>query len=148
MNSHERASTVGDRIIRSSWASSVVFTATAVAAAISPGVLRWPALIIALAMFAFGCVIFVWAFAFAVGRSRTAAIGIGGLFFLAGSAPRRVQVNLMGSFALQVVVAISTASARLFSTLAFGSLAPVMGLALAGLWGAKFGTFGPRSMAE
>jgi len=128
--------------------SSVVFTITAVAAAISPGVLRWPALIVALAMFAFGCVIFLWAFAIAVGRSRTAAIGIGGLFFLAGSAPRRVQVNLMGSFAVQVVVAIATASARLFSTLAFGSLAPVMGLAMAGLWGAKFGTFGPRSMAE
>jgi len=148
MNSQESTPTPGGRIILTSWASSFVFTITAVAAAVSPGVLRWPALIVALAMFGLGCLVFFWAFAVAVGRSRTSAIGIGGLFFLAGSAPRRVQVILMGSFAVQVVVAISTASARIFSTLAFGSLSPVMGLALAGLWGAKFGTFGTRSPAE
>jgi len=138
----------GRLIIKTSWTSTAVFAVTAVAAAASPGVLRWPALIVALAMFAIGCLVFVWAFAIAVGRSRTDAIGIGGLFFLAGSAPRRVQVNLMGSFAVQVLVAISTASARIFTTLAFGSLAPVMGLAMAGLWGSKFGTFGVRSPAE
>jgi len=148
MNSPEPTPIPGGRIIRTSWASSVVFTITAVAAAVSPGVLRWPALIVALAMFAIGCLVFLWAFAVAVGRSRTAAIGIGGLFFLADSAPRRVQINLMGSFAVQVVVAMATASARIFSTLAFGSLAPVMGLAMAGLWGAKFGRFGARSLAE
>ncbi len=114
----------------------------------SPGILRWPALVVALGMFAVGCIVFLWAFAVAVGRSRTDAIGIGGLFFLAGSAPRGVQFTLMGSLAVQVMVAIATASARIFTTLAFGSLAPMMGLAMAGLWGAKFGRFGPRSPAE
>jgi len=138
----------GSFIIKSSWISTAVFAVTAVAAAVSPGVLRWPALAVALTMFAIGCLVFLWAFAIAVERSRTDAIGIGGLFFLAGSAPRRVQVNLMGALAVQVLVAISTASARIFTTLAFGSLAPVMGLAMAGLWGSKFGTFGVRSPAE
>jgi len=135
-------------IIRVSWASSAIFATSAISAAISPGVLRWPALVVALSMFAIGCVVFLWAFAVAVGRSRTDAIGIGGLFFLAGSAPRRVQFALMGSLLAQVVVAIATASVRIFTTLAFGSLAPMMGLAMAGLWAAKFGTFGPRSQAE
>jgi len=138
----------GRAIIRASWTSTVVFSITAIAATMSPGVLRWPALVVALGMFAIGCVVFLWAFAIAVGRSRTDAIGIGGLFFLAGSAPRGVQFTLMGSLAAQVVVAIATASARIFTTLAFGSLAPMMGLAMAGLWGAKFGRFGPRSPAE
>jgi len=138
----------GRRIIAISWWTTAIFAVTATITAISPGFLRWPALAVALAMFAAGCVVFLWAFIIAVGRSRTDAIGIGGLFFLAGTAPRRVQVHLIGSFVVQVVVAITTASLRVFTTLAFGALAPVMGLAMAGLWGAKFGRFGVRSTAE
>ena len=44
-------------------------------------------MIVSLVLFAVGMVVFVWAYAVAVGRSRTDLIGIGGLFFLAGSAP-------------------------------------------------------------
>jgi len=138
----------GWRIIKISWWTTAVFVVTATAATISPGVLRWPALAVALSMFGAGCLVFLWAFVVAIGRSRTDAIGIGGLFFLAGSAPRRAQGHLMGSFALQVVVAIASASLRTFTTLAFGALAPVLGLAMAGLWGAKFGRFAIRSPAE
>ncbi len=140
--------TEGRWIIRASWGVTSAFTLTATAAAVSPGVMLWPALVVALAMFGGGCGVFSWAFVIAVGRSRTDAIGIGGLFFLAGSAPRRVQAHLMGSLAIQVVVALVTASVRVFTTLAFGALAPVLGLALAGLWAAKFGIFGARSPAE
>lgn len=138
----------GRRIIAISWWTTAIFAVTATIAAISPGFFRWPALAVALAMFVVGCVVFLWAFVIAVARSRTDAIGIGGLFFLAGTAPRGVQAHLIGSFAVQVVVAITTASLRVFTTLAFGALAPVMGLAMAGLWGAKFGRFGVRSTAE
>ncbi len=136
--------TIGQRIITASWITTAVFATTSIAASVTLGALRWPALVVALAMFASGCVVFLWAFAVAVGRSRTDSIGIGGLFFLAGTSPRRVQWQLLGALAVQVTVAIATASARTFTTLAFGALAPVFGLAMSGLWGAKFGKFGPR----
>ncbi len=135
---------VGQRIITTSWIATAVFAATSVAASITLGVLRWPALVVALAMFGSGCVVFLWAFAVAVGRSRTDSIGIGGLFFLAGTSPTGVQWQLLGALAVQLMVAITTASVRTFTTLAFGALAPVFGLAMSGLWGAKFGKFGPR----
>ncbi len=147
-NAHESDSFEGRWIVRGSWWSTLAFSITAIAAALSPGFLRWPALVVALAMFGSGCVVFLWAFAIAVGRSRTDAIGIGGLFFLAGSAPTRVRAHLMGSVALQIVVGLATASLRIFTTLAFGALAPMLGLAMAGLWGAKFGIFGVRSPSD
>lgn len=134
----------GEGIIAWSWRGTALFTVTAVAAAISPDLFRWPALVAALGLFAVGCVVFVWAFLIAVQRSRVDAIGIGGLYFLAGSAPRPVQRSLLGSFAVEVVVAVVTASVRVFTSLAFGILVPVFGLAMAGLWGARQGVFAPR----
>jgi hypothetical protein len=86
----------------------------------------------------------VWAYAVAVGRSRTDLIGIGGLFFLAGSAPRSVQRPLIASLVAEVVIAGVTASTRIYTPLAFGVLVPMYGLGLMGLWGARFGTFPPR----
>ena len=67
-------------------------------------------------------------------------------FFLAGAgtAPARVKWHLIGSFAAQVVVGVATASARPFTTLAFGILVPVHALAHTGLWAARYGRFGPR----
>lgn len=131
----------GRQIVVWSWRGTAVFVVTAVAAAISPDLFRWPALTVALALFAVGCVVFLWAFAIAVERSRIVAIGIGGLYFLAGSAPKKVQMHLMGALAVQVVVAIATASVRVFTSLAFGILVPVFGLGMAGLWGARHGAF-------
>ncbi len=140
-----RADLPGRGIVRASWGGTAAFALTAVAATIAPGALTAVAVAVALALFAAGCVVFLWAYAIAVGRSRTDAIGIGGLFFLAGSAPRAVQLHLMGSFAVEVVVALVTASVRPFTGLAFGTLVPVFGLGLAGLWAARYGTFGPRA---
>ena len=73
---------------------------------------------------------FFWAYLVAVQRSRTDLIGIGGLYFLQGTAPRTVQFRLLGSLAVEVVVAVVTASIRLYSALAFGFLVPVFGLGL------------------
>ena len=67
-----------------------------------------------------------------MGRSREVEIGIGGLYFLAGTAPRIVQLHLLGSSAAEVVVAFATASARPFTSLAFGMLVPVYGLGCCG----------------
>lgn len=134
-----------DGLVKLSWAGTALFTVTAAAAVVAEG-LRPVAVVVALVLFAAGSIVFLWAYGVAVTRSRTDAIGIGGLYFLAGdAAPAYVRRSMMASLAIEVVVALATASARPFTSLAFGILAPVFALGLAGLWGAKFGTFGPRS---
>ena len=134
-----------DRIVTASWAGTAAFVVTASGAVASAG-MRPVATIVALALFAAGTVVFLWAYAIAVNRSRTDAIGIGGLYFLAGeTAPASVRRQLMAALAVQVVGALATASARPFTSLAFGILVPVYGLGLAGLWGARHGRFGSRA---
>jgi hypothetical protein len=84
----------------------------------------------------------------AISRSRTESIGIGGLYFLAGSASKVVRVRLLGALTAQVVIAIVAASIRPFTSVAFGVLVPVFGLGLCGLWGARHGQFPARSVDE
>ncbi len=134
----------GRGIVVASWWGTVVFTVTALVGAVLQGPWRWPAVAVSLVLFGVGCVVFVVAFLVAVERSRTELIGIGGLYFLAGSAPSAVRVHLMASLAVEVIVALVTASVRLYTTAAFGTLVPVYGLALAGLWAARHGTFESR----
>jgi hypothetical protein len=137
----------GRRIVAWSWIGTGVFAVAAVLATVILGPVRYVAVGVDLALFLLGVVVFFWAYAVAVGRSREVEIGIGGLFFLAGAgtAPRPVKWQLIGSFAAQVVVAVATASARPFTTLAFGILVPVHALAHTGLWAARYGRFGPRT---
>ena len=134
-----------DGIVRAAQLSTAAFAAVQLA-----GVLAKPARAVALGvdalLFAAGIAIFFWAYAVAVGRSRTDEIGIGGLFFLAGpeTAPKPVKVALLTTLAVHVVVAVAAAAARPFTSLAFGVLTPLSTLALVGLWGAKHGRFGAR----
>ena len=134
----------GAGVIKASWAGTIVFAISAGIATVDPDALGAPAVVVSLVLFAAGTVAMFWAFLLAVERSRTDAIGIGGLYFAAGTAPRAVQRLLMGSLALQVVVAFTTASIQVFTSLAFGILVPVWGLGLAGLWCARHGEFAPR----
>jgi hypothetical protein len=136
--------TPGRRLVAASWWGTGAFTATAVPGAVSPDLFGVPAVAVAIALFAAGSVAMFWAFLVAVQRSRTDLIGIGGIYFLVGSAPAGVQRHLMASLAVEVVVALVTASIRVFTSLAFGILVPVWGLGLAGLWGARYGTFAAR----
>lgn len=138
----------GRRIITASRVGTAVFTVTATAAVIDKDAFGLVNVIVSLVLFAVGCVVFLWAFGIAVNRSRTDAIGIGGLYFLAGSAPRQVQVALLVPLGVQVGVALVSAGLRPFSSLAFGVLVPMFGLGQAGLWGARYGSFGPRSDGE
>ena len=138
---------MSDRLVTASWAGTAVFVVTAVAAAASDdGPARAVALVTALGLFALGTVAFLAAYAVAVGRSREDAIGIGGLYFLAGkgTAPPAMKRALLGSLAVQTVVALATATARPYSSLAFGILVPMYGIGLTGLWGARNGTFERR----
>jgi hypothetical protein len=55
-----------------------------------------------------------------------------------------VRAALLGSLAVEVVVALATAAARPYTSVASGILVPVYGLALCGLWAARHGRFAPR----
>jgi hypothetical protein len=140
------AAAAGDLVVRASWWGTVVFAVVAVAAAAAPDVLLPVALVVDVVLFLAGCVAFAVSFLRAVGRSRTEAIGIAGLYFLAGgSAPAPVRRALLGSLAAEVVVALGTAFARPYTNLAAGVLVPVYGLSLCGVWASTYGTFGPRT---
>lgn len=134
----------GSGLIKASWVGTVVFAITAGVATIDPDSLGVPAVVVALVLFGGGVIAMFWAFLIAVARSTEDAIGIGGLYFGAGSAPKDVQRHLMASLAIQVAVAFTTASIRVFTSLAFGILVPVWGLGLAGMWCARHGEFAPR----
>jgi hypothetical protein len=135
--------TTGDRILRVSVATTIAFAVTAILGLVSSAA-RPIAAAVALAMFVGGSIGMLAALVVAAGRSRKNEIGIGGLFFLVGAAPGPVRRVLLGCFAAQVVVGLGTAIARPYSSAAFGVLAPVAGLAGSGLWGARYGEFGPR----
>ena len=100
--------------------------------------------ITSLVEFAFGTLVLALAFLRAVDRSRDETIGVGGLFFGAGSAPRPVRVRLLGALVVQTVVSIIVASTHVYTALAFGVLAPMWSLGLTGLWVAAYGTFPSR----
>ena len=140
----------GRPILIVSWVGTASFALSAVAAAtwrydidIEPPGDPLGA-VVALVLFGLGCLAFLVALWLGIQRSRESLLGIAGWFFLMGSAPRRVQVHLLGSLGIEVAVALVTAAARPFSTLAFGILVPTYGLALCGIWSALHGRFPPR----
>ena len=51
----------------------------------------------------------------------------------------------MLSLVLQLAVVFTAAGLRPFTSVAFGILVPMFGLAVAGLWAAKYGTFPKRT---
>ena len=117
----------GPAIINLSWAGTAVYAALAVAGTIAPDWFALPTAVVSGVLFVFGCVVFLWAYVVAVARSRTDAIGIGGLYFLADSAPRVPRYRLRLSFAVEIVAAIASSSIRPFTPMAFGFLVPVYG---------------------
>ena len=133
----------GRRLVLWSWWGTAFFTLTAVAATILPSWFQWPALVVALALFVAGIITMLWAFFVAVERSRVDAIGVGGLYFGAGSAPSTIRRHFLTALAVQVIVGITTASIRVFTTLAFGTLVPLFAIGLTGLWCARHGEFEP-----
>jgi hypothetical protein len=134
----------GSVIVRVNVWATAVFTVVSVGAAIWSGLLV-PAVTVDLALFLVGCLVFAYAYLRGIGRSREETISLAGLFFLVGGvAPASIIRWLWGALAVQVAVAVATAAARPFSSLAFGVLAPMFGLAMLGLWGALHGRFPPR----
>ncbi|MFZ4517946.1 MAG: hypothetical protein ACOYOP_06135 [Microthrixaceae bacterium] len=134
----------GRWIVVVSWLSTVILAVVTALAAVDPDDAIGAFFVVAVAWFFVGSALFALVVVLAAGRSRESSMGIGGLFFLAGSAPRAVQWNLLGSLLAQVAVSIAGAAVRPFTPLAFGTLAPMLPLALCGLWGVLHGRFPPR----
>lgn len=133
--------------------ATALFTATAIAAAvIFTRPWQWLAAICALVCFAIGVFAFIWSYFHALGRSRTETIGVAQLYLLTGDpTPAPVRRKMLALLAVQVIVAIATASARLEDTdgspgtsLALGALVPMLGFGLNGMWVAFHGRFPPR----
>lgn len=139
----------GAGIRRASWAGTAVFVVTAVAADVAPATNEAVALAVAVSLFAAGCLLFFWAFLGMAGRSRTDALELAQVWFLAGApTPPAVRRSLLGALAVQTVAALATAGARPYTSLAAGVLVPMYGLALCGLWAARHGAFPPRGLRE
>jgi hypothetical protein len=135
----------GRRLLQLDAGGTAVFVVTAVVEAV---VLDWTRPIgvtIALVLFAAGCVLFLGGYARAVERSRTEEISVAGLYLLVGGvAPASVKRWLLGLLAVQVAVALATAIARPYTTVAFGILVPMFGIGVIGSWAARHGSFPPR----
>jgi hypothetical protein len=141
----EPRSGAGDTIVTLDFAGTGVFVAVAILATLLPDEVARPAAVVDVLLFGAGVVAFLWAYAIAVSRSRTDEVSIAGIYFLAGDvAPRATRIGFRVALAVQVVVAIVSASIRLYTSVAFGVLVPMFGLGLMGLWGAKHGRFPPR----
>lgn len=132
----------GKRIVIASWASLALYTVIAVPDALGLHALETPATIVSLALFFASLLVWIYAFGLALVRStRGDDIVVSSWVFLTGSAPKDVRKQLMGAVAASVVIALATAWAN-----PFGVLVPMLQLGLAGLWGARYGTFPARAM--
>ncbi len=139
-------------IVRLDVAGTVLFAASAIAAAVVfDDTFRVIGVVVALALFAIGVFAFLSGYWTAVQRSREDDIAVAQLYFFGGdTAPASVKRSMLLALAAQVVVALGTAIARSStdghpgSTLAFGILVPMFGLGLNGLWCARYGQFRPR----
>lgn len=134
----------GRQLMRACWAGTAVFAATAVLVTAFPDPMAEPMALVSLGLLAAGCAAMLWAFRRGLERSRHELVGVGGLYFLAGCAPRSVRFSMMAALACELVVALASASARPYTASAFGILVPVYALGLSGAWGAAHGIFPPR----
>ena len=144
----------GSFLIKCNLAFTTVFVAMSIIAAVT-FTAPWKTIGVAVSLgcFSVGIVTFLWGYWTAVQRSRTDNISVAALYFLVDKcAPQSISRLMNVALGVQVVVAVATAISRTTtdgrtgSTLAFGVLAPMMGLGFNGLWGATHGTFAPRQI--
>jgi hypothetical protein len=139
----------GGRILRAAIWSTALLVLTSALAAIWPASLGRVHAVVSFGCFLVGCALMLSAFATGVARSRTEAVSTAGLFLLADDvAPPDVRHVLRGALAVQVVAVVAAASVRPFTEVAFGILAPMLGVGLMSLWGAREGRFPPRAGAR
>ncbi len=134
----------GQDLYRTNLYATVVFSLAAVVTAIFPTPLRVPFAVLSVVLFSVGTITFLWAYGKAIERSREEDVSVVMIYGMS-AAPRdaRIRFHLL-TFA-QSAVAIATAAIHPFTAQAFGILAPMLGIGLAGLWAARHGTFAERT---
>jgi hypothetical protein len=138
----------GSRILRGDAIGTGAFVIATTAGMVSRSWMGLTA-VVSVVLFMIGMAAMLMAFARAVQRSRTEAIGMGGLYFLAGdAAPGVIRRPFNVLLAVQVIVGFVGAGSRLYSAMATCVLVPVFGIGMAGLWGSRFGAFAARPQAK
>lgn len=120
----------------------VVFSALAAAV---PGRLTIAFAVFSCVLFAIGTVAFLAAYAKAIERSRDEDVSVAMIYGMSGVAPKAVQRRFHALTFVQLGVGMATAAIRPFTAQAFGILASMLGIGLAGLWAARHGTFAERT---
>lgn len=134
----------GSGLVNASFAGTGAVLVAAVAGVVAPDDLGEVTAVVSGLLFVVGVAAFLWGYATGVVRSRDERITLGGLFFLAGTAPKVIRFRLRLALLAQTVIAVAAASIRPYTAVAFVVLAPMLGLGLMSVWGAKHGRFHPR----
>jgi hypothetical protein len=137
-----RSALAGRGLVRAAWWSNLPFAATALPFALGIEAMEIQSIVVALLLF----VVAIGAFLDALvrGAARTTRgddVAVANLFFLSGSAPRRVRLHFLGAFVLSFAIAAVAAAWEPFVV-----LVPMLPLGLAGAWAARHGRFPPRAM--
>lgn len=130
------------------WIATAVFTLVSIPTVIAPETFIAVYFAVAMGLFLVGCALFAAVIFLMASRSRDDLMGIGGIFLLAGSAPKQMQVRMLAALAVQIVVAIAGAAIHPFTPLAFGTLVPILGLSMCGLWAVMYGHFPAQTPAD
>ena len=134
--------TPGEGIIRvDAFGTAALIVVTFAASVAETNVTDLANLVISGVLFLGGCVAFALGFWRAVARSRVEVIDLAGLFYLTGSAPTRPRRLLLGLWFTQIGVAAASVVAV---QPPFGVMAPVWGIGMLTVWGARYGTFAQR----
>lgn len=139
--SDDPAEPAGPGLVNASFVGTGALVVAATAGVLAPDDLGGLTAVVSGVLFAAGMVAFLWGYGAGVVRSREETITLGGLFFLAGTAPRVVRNRMRIALLVQVAAAVAAAAIRPYTSVAFAVLAPMFGLGLMAAWGARHGTF-------
>lgn len=139
-------STGGSGLVQASIGAAALLALTGAAAAAQPEELGILHAVVSGALFGTGVVAYLWAYLLGISRSRAEMVTMAGLFFLSGDAApvdvrRRLRLATLG----QVVIVVAAASARPYTEVAYGILAPMFGMGVMALWGGRHGSFPERA---
>lgn len=134
----------GPGIVNASFAGTGLVLVAAGAGVANPDGFGGLTAVVSIACFLVGVVAFLYAYALGVVRSRDDQVTLAGLFFLSHTAPKVVRFRLRLAFFVQCAIAVAAASIRPYTSVAFAVLAPLLGLGLMAMWGARHGTFFPK----